>query len=224
LDEEVLARSFPTPGVVVDLGAGTGRALVPLVRRGHHGVAVDLSREMLDVIRDKADEESLTIDRVCANLVELGCLADGSADYCMCLFSTLGMIRGRGNRRRVLEHTRRMLKPGGVLVLHVHNLWYNLYDPGGPWWLLKNLWRAAVHRDIEAGDKFFDYRRIPNMFLHAFRRRELIGDLRRAGFRIRELIRLDPRRHRPLRFPWLFGDLRANGWIVVCQTSNMRRR
>ncbi len=218
LDEAVLARSFPTPGVVVDLGAGTGRALVPLVRRGHRGVAVDLSREMLDVIRDKADEESLSIDRVCANLVELGCLADASADYCMCLFSTLGMIRGRDNRGRVLDHTRRILKTGGMFVIHVHNLWYNLYDPGGPWWLLKNLWRAIVRRDIEAGDKFFDYRLIPNMFLHAFRRRELLGALRRAGFRVTELIRLDPRRHQPLRWPWLLGDLRANGWIVVCKS------
>ena len=30
-DEQVLARHFKPPGVVVDLGCGTGRALVPLV-------------------------------------------------------------------------------------------------------------------------------------------------------------------------------------------------
>ncbi len=216
-DEAVLARHFSPPGIVVDLGAGTGRALIPLVRRGHHGVAVDLSLEMLDVIRDKADEESLSVDRLCANLVELDCLADASVDYGMCLFSTLGMIRGSANRQRVLNHVARILKPGGIFVVHVHNLWYNLYDPGGPWWVLKNLWRAAVRRDIEAGDKFFDYRLIPNMYLHAFRRRELVGAIRRAGLSIKELIRLDQRRHRALRWPWLFGDLRANGWIVACQ-------
>jgi SAM-dependent methyltransferase len=216
-DEAVLARHFARPGVVVDLGAGTGRALVPLARRGFHGVAVDLSTEMLDVIGEKAAEEKLRIDRVLANMVELDCLADGMADYCMCLFSTLGMIRGGENRQRALGHVRRILKPGGRFVLHVHNFWYNLRDPGGPWWVLKSVVRALFSRDFEAGDKFFDYRQIPNMYLHVFRRRELLGALRRAGFRVVELIRLDPRRFRALRRPWFFGDLRANGWIVVCE-------
>jgi hypothetical protein len=90
--------------------------------------------------------------------------------------------------------------------------------------VLKSLVRSLVARDFEAGDKFFDYRRIPNMYLHVFRRRELIGALRRAGFRIVELIHLDPRRTRALRRPWLFGDLRANGWIVVCEAAARRVR
>lgn len=215
-DEQVLAKYFTRPGLVFDLGCGTGRALMPLARRGFRGLAIDLSAEMLAVVGAKAAEENLPIDRLLANLVELDCLADNSADYCISLFSTLGMIHGQRNRDRALAHVRRLLKPGGVFVLHVHNYWYNLYDPGGPWWLLKNLLRATVRRDIEAGDKFFDYRRIPNMFLHVFRRRELVRALTQAGFKIRELIPLDPRRHRALRWPKLFSNLRANGWIVVC--------
>lgn len=215
-DEEMLTRSFPRPGIVVDLGCGSGRALVPLARRGFHGIAVDLSLEMLLVVGEKADEEALPIDRLRANLVELDCLADGVADYAMCLFSTLGMIRGRANRATALRHVRRILKPSGVFVIHVHNFWYNLYDPGGPWWVIASVLRSLFARDFEAGDKFFDYRGVPKMFLHVFRRREILRDLRSAGFHIREVIRLDPRRHRALSRPWLFGDLRANGWIIVC--------
>lgn len=219
-DEAVLARHFATPGLVVDLGCGTGRALVPLVRRGHRGLAVDLSAEMLTVVGEKAAEENLPIDRVLANLVELGCLADGVADYAICLFSTLGMIRGSQNRLKFLRHVRRILKPGGVFVLHVHNFWYNLYDPGGPWWVLKSLLAAPFRRDFEVGDKFFDYRRIPNMYLHVFRRGELQRGLRQAGFGIREMIPLDYRRSAQLRRPWIAGDFRANGWIVVCERPN----
>jgi SAM-dependent methyltransferase len=216
-DEAVLARHFTRPGVIVDLGAGTGRALVPLARRGFHGVAVDLSTEMLEVIGEKAAEENLRIGRLRANLVELDCLADHVADYCVCLFSTLGMIRGGENRARAIAHARRILKPGGRFVLHVHNFWYNLRDPGGPWWVFKSLFRSLLVRDYEAGDKFFEYRQIPNMYLHVFRCGEVCRLLRRAGFDIVELIRLDPQRFRALRRPWLFGDLRANGWIVVCK-------
>jgi SAM-dependent methyltransferase len=218
-DEAVLARCFARPGLVVDLGCGTGRALVPLVRRGHRGLAVDLSAQMLAVVGEKTAEENLSIDRVRCNLVELGCLADGVADYAMCLFSTLGMIRGSANRRRMVEHVRRILKPGGLFALHAHNFWYNLYDPGGPWWVIKSVLAAPFRRDWEVGDKFFDYRQIPNMYLHVFRRCELLRLLRRAGFRIREMIPLDYRRAGPLRRPWLLGNLRANGWIIVCERA-----
>lgn len=215
-DEEILKRHFTRPGLVVDLGCGTGRALVPLVRAGHRGLAVDLSSEMLAVVGEKAAAESLAIERVVANLVELDCLADGIADYAICLFSTLGMIRGAKNRRRTVEHVRRILKPGGVFVLHVHNFWYNLFDPGGPWWVIKCVVTAPFRRDFDLGDKFFDYRGIPKMYLHVFRRSELLTLLKRAGFRIRELIPLDYRRTSTLRRRWLFGSIRANGWIVVC--------
>jgi SAM-dependent methyltransferase len=215
-DEEILRRYFARPGLVVDLGCGTGRALVPLVRAGHRGLAVDLSMEMLSVVGEKAEDEALPIHRVLANLVELDCLAEAIADYAICLFSTLGMIRGSENRRRAIEHVRRILRPGGVFVLHVHNFWYNLFDPGGPWWVLKSVAAAPFRNEFEIGDKFFDYRGIPQMYLHVFRRRELLTLLKGAGFRIRELIALDYRRTARLQRPWLMGNIRANGWIVVC--------
>jgi SAM-dependent methyltransferase len=216
-DEAVLTRHFARPGLLVDLGCGTGRLLVPFARRGFRGLAVDLSMPMLDVVGDKAREEDLPIDRLRANLTELDCLRDQVADYCISMFSTLGMIRDRANRRRALEHARRILKPGGKFVIHVHNRWYNLFDPQGRWWLLQNSLAAWLRRDQEPGDKFFDYRGIPNMFLHVFTRRELLADLKTAGFRVVEMIALDTQRRHALPRPWLFGRLRANGWIVVCQ-------
>lgn len=214
-DEQVVARHFRTPGLVADLGCGTGRALVSLCRRGFRGLAIDLSDNMLAVVRAKAAQENLPIECVRCNLVELD-LPDHSADYALCLFSTLGMIQGRANRQRVLGHARRILKPGGVFVLHVHNYWRQLYDPTGPGWLLANLLRAKLRGDIELGDKVFTYRGVPNMFLHVFTRPELVQSLQQAGFQIREIIPLSPARTRALRLPWLFGNFRANGWIIAC--------
>ncbi|MGH7135665.1 MAG: hypothetical protein ACREHD_07995, partial [Pirellulales bacterium] len=93
---------------------------------------------------------------------------------------------------------------------------FNLFDPQGRVWVLKNLLGALVLRNQEPGDKFFDYRGIPNMFLHVFTRRELQADLLSSGFRILEFIALDTARRHALRHPWFLGRLRANGWIVVC--------
>jgi SAM-dependent methyltransferase len=215
-DEQVLAEFLQPPGLVADLGCGTGRALVPLVKSGHRGLAVDLSPHMLRVVQEKSRLDQLPIDCLQANLVQLGALRDDSIDHAICLFSTLGMIRGRANRRQALDHVRRILKPKGRFVLHVHNYWYNLRDPQGPVWLVGNLFTAPFRKDMEVGDKWFPYRGLPSMFLHVFRWRELAADLRATGFQLLKRIPLDtPRRH-PLRWPWLLGSLRTNGWIVVC--------
>ncbi|NQU23964.1 MAG: class I SAM-dependent methyltransferase [Candidatus Nealsonbacteria bacterium] len=216
-DEQVLARHFTRPGLVVDLGCGTGRALVALARRGFRGLGVDLSPAMLRIVAEKARAENLPISVLRANLVQLDCLAGGSFDYAVSLFSTLGMIRGRGHRRQALGHVRRALKPGGLFVLHVHNFWFNLFDPVGRRWLLGHLLSVPFRRGEQRGDKFFHYRGIPEMFLHTFTLGELRGELAAAGFRIKELIPLAMGRQRPLSCPWLFGRFRANGWIMVCE-------
>jgi ubiquinone/menaquinone biosynthesis C-methylase UbiE len=216
-DEAVAARYFTKPGLVADLGCGTGRALVPLVRSGHRGLAVDMSRPMLEVVAEKAREENLPIACLQASLVQLDAIGDATLDYAICLFSTLGMIHGRENRQAVLCHAQRILKPGGLLVLHVHNLWHNLLTSAGRVWLAGNLLKSMVRRDTEPGDKFFDYRGIPNMFLHTFRQGEIVGAIRKAGFSLAEMIPLDAARDAALPRPWLFGRLRANGWIFVCK-------
>ena len=216
-DQQVLARLFRPPGLVVDLGCGTGRALLPLARRGFRGLAVDLSPDMLQIVARKARAENLPIQLLQANLVELDCIRSRSVDYAVCLFSTLGMIRPRQYRHRLLAHVRRILKPGGLFVLHVHNLWYNLFDPAGRRWLARHVLAVLLGRRLELGDKFFYYRAIPQMFLHTFTRRELVRALHHADFRIRELIPLDSDRQRPLRRSWFFGGFRANGWVVVCE-------
>jgi ubiquinone/menaquinone biosynthesis C-methylase UbiE len=216
-DEQVLARHFHRPGLVVDLGCGTGRALVGLARRGFHGVAVDLSPHMLGIVAEKARLEKLNIECVQANLVELDCLADRSADYAICLFSTLGMIRGRAHRQQALDHIRRILKPGGLFVIHVHNFWYNLFDPLGRRWLVQHAMDKIRHGDMQLGDKFFPFHGIGQLFLHTFTQRELRKALRRAGFKAREWIPLDTDRQRPLRHRWFCSRFRANGWIAVCE-------
>ncbi len=216
-DEAILREHFTRPGLLVDLGCGSGRHCVAFARHGFPVLAVDLSLPMLRVVGEKARREDLPIARIAANMVQLGCLADQSVDYAICMFSTLGMIAGRANRHQALLHIRRMLKPGGLFALHVHNRWRNLYDPQGRRWVVANQLSAWLGSELEAGDKVYDYRGIPNMRLHVFTRRELCRDLRKAGLEIQRVVPLDTARRHALSHPWWLGRLRANGWIVVCQ-------
>jgi len=203
--------------IVADFGCGTGRALVATGKQGHRGLAIDMSTKMLQIVQRKAIENNLHIDCVKANLVDLDGFRDSSIDHGVCLFSTLGMIQGNSNRQSAMTHFRRMLKPGGKLILHVHNYWYNLYDPGGPKWMARNAWQSLRSKEIERGDRTYPYRGVYNMFLHVFTRGEIRRLLRRAGFASLRFIPLSPVRMTALSHAWFLSNFRCNGWVVICQ-------
>ncbi len=117
-----------------------------------------------------------------SNLVELEWLGDAVLDMSVCLFSSIGMIRGRQHRVTFLRHVRRTLKSDGIFILHVHNRGHSWLDPQGPGWLLQTWLKSHTTKDWEYGDRVYVYRGLPRMFLHIYSRRELIADLRGAGF------------------------------------------
>jgi SAM-dependent methyltransferase len=206
LDLRFAERHFPTPGRLVDLGCGTGRLLVPFARRGFSCLGVDLSDAMLDVVREKAEQEGLNIDRLKANLVELDPLPAASFDYAACLFSTLGMIRERDNRARFLSHVRRILRPGGVFVLHAHNAGFRFGRVG--------------RRGPEPGDRTMpQHCGGAELTLHHYTRRELVGELAAAGFRVRELVPVGTRPDGRLPVAWLLPGVRAYGFLAAAEAS-----
>lgn len=218
LIDDILVREGELSGkLVADLGCGTGRALVPLMKHGLRGLAIDLSPTMLDIVRQKTVSLGLPIHSIQANLCELDFLRDDSVDFAISLFSTLGMIQGETNRKEALKHTFRILKSQGLFVVHVHNFWFNLFDPGGPWWLLKNLWESRSKKGIERGDKYYSYRGVAKMFLHVFSRREIVKALQGAGFLVEKVVPLDTRLGKELRSGSFLGYIRASGWILVCR-------
>ena len=216
-DLEVVHRRLARPGRVVDLGCGAGRVSIPFALAGHEVLCVDLSQAMLDIVGEKARAAGARVDRLRANLVELGCLADEFADYALAMFSTLAMIAGRDNRAAALAHARRILKHGGLLIVHAHNRWTNLRTRDGRRWLADSLWRAWFDREHAWGDKYFDAWGVANIHLHVYTRRELRRELTAAGFEIVESVPLAIDGGRRLTAAWWFENLRAGGWIVVCR-------
>jgi len=212
-DRRAVDARFTEPGPLIDLGCGAGRHAVRFARRGFPVTAVELSQAMLRTVGAKADAGGLNILRVRANLCDLGCLPAGRFSYALSMFSTLGMIRGSGPRRQALSEAYRVLRPGGRLALHAHNLWLNLRDPQGRRWLLGQVGRMLL-RHPELGDRRMTYRGIPAMEVHLYRWRELKHDLRSAGFRIDEVLPIDAVNARPIAAPWFWPGVRAGGWIV----------
>jgi ubiquinone/menaquinone biosynthesis C-methylase UbiE len=219
LDRDFLRESFPQIGRLADLGCGTGRLALDFAARGFDVVGVDLSDHMLEVTQRKMIETGLHLQLLKANLCDLSPLDTGSFDYVISMFSTLGMIVGTSARRQALAEIHRILKPAGLFGLHVHNRWFNLFDPQGRRWLARNLYAQLVGSP-HAGDKVQSrYRGIPNLRIHLFSARELRRELFSAGFRIKRWLPLAPDRTGGISFPNLLSTVRANGWLVIAQRS-----
>lgn len=217
-DTQVLLQHFTRPGRLVDLGCGTGRHALEFASRGFEVLGVDLSAEMLQQLQMKAGAAGLEVAALRANLCELSGLVDATFDYAILMYATLGMIPAAEDRRGVLQQARRLLRPGGRLALHVHNLWFNLFDSQGRAWLWKDHWQHWL-RGRPGGDRIVHDRGIPNFQMHVFSRGEIIRLLRETGFRIASCQPLNATASGPLPCPALCGAWRANGWIWIAEGS-----
>lgn len=217
-DTQVLLQQFAEPGRLIDLGCGTGRHALEFATRGFDVLGVDLSREMLIQLQAKSRATGVDVATLQANLCDLDGLHDASFDYAILMYATLGMIPAGEDRVRLLSHTRRLLKSGGRFALHVHNLWFNLFDAQGRAWLWKDR-RQRWLRGQPGGDRVVHDRGIPNFQMHVFSQREIQQLLTAAGFSIELWQPLNATASGPLPSPWLCGGLRSNGWIIVGQVD-----
>ena len=221
--EDYLPQAASDGALIADLGCGTGRTRELVHRKGYRLLGIDLSQSMLIHFVQKSNRGANEVggQDLClrANLVTLDCLADCTIDHAVCLFSSLGMIRGAKNRRRALQHFYRILKPGGFFFLHVHNRWASLRDPGGIKHLARSWWRARRDPEFDFGDRVYGYRGLPNMFLHSYSRRALHSDLRQAGFESIKIVPLTIQGDKGLHWGWLGTSVRAGGFMAIARRS-----
>lgn len=216
IDRAFVERHCPRSGRLLDLGCGTGRLLLAMVRRDCWTLGIDLSQEMLRVAADKARSANVAVELLRANIAELDCLREASFDAVACLFSTLGMVLGENQRRRVAAQAFRVLRPGGRFLLHVHNRWFNAWDRNGRAWLLRDGLRFWIGG--ESGDRVMPvHQGIAGLTLHLFTRREACRLLTDAGFRLIEVQPISLRSDGRLPWPAWFGWLRAYGYLLAAE-------
>jgi SAM-dependent methyltransferase len=117
-----ILRSHPEPGSVLDVGCGRGLMLADLARRGWRAVGVEMS----DAASRHA-REVLGLDVRVGDLAD--CRFEAGAFDVVCFFHVLEHLRDPGE---ALAEARRVIKPGGRLLIEVPNFGsFQSYLAGG---------------------------------------------------------------------------------------------
>jgi SAM-dependent methyltransferase len=115
-------RCAGAEGPVLELGCGTGRITLPLVRAGHAVVGVDVSAPMLDRLRTKADATLATAERarLAWHHADMAALQLGRrCARVLCPYSAFTYLVEPVHRARALAAVLRHLEPDGRFTLDV---------------------------------------------------------------------------------------------------------
>lgn len=125
---------------VLEVGCGTGRILLPLLREGFHLDGMDSSANMVRLLREKAVDQTLKADIRIQRMEEL----DMGKRYSLIFIPgfSLQMVASRKLLRESLLRFHKHLEPGGRLAVSLFFPWEEMENdqPGG-WHLRKKVQR-----------------------------------------------------------------------------------
>lgn len=146
----------------LDAGCGTGNYSIELSKKGAITTGFDSSPDMLALAVAKARKEGLAINFIQADALSISALPDNSFDIVL----SVGMLCFVKEREGALVELRRVLKPGGRLVVGV----LNRCSPWAVLRRLKGMFKETIYNQVS--------------FISPA---ELDDSLKKAGFKVKEL-------------------------------------
>jgi SAM-dependent methyltransferase len=108
-------------GNVLELAIGTGRIAVPLSQRGISVTGIELSPDMIAVLRTKADAKSITVHQGDMSNFEL----PEKFDLIYLIFNTISNLLTQDEQVRCFECASRHLTNSGVFVIEINTIaWF----------------------------------------------------------------------------------------------------
>ena len=168
---------------VLDAGCGNGRLYRQVKAKKIDYLGIDFSKELLKIAKKQNPKAKF----------KNGDLADEKTwqglknyDICFCL-AVLHHFPTLGDQLNVLEHICKVLKPNGLLVISVWNLWqkrfWKLHLEQVFWKIFKGFkfkWLLVPYK-VADGRKIITQ---VNRFMYCFTNKELENLLKKSGFKI----------------------------------------
>jgi ubiquinone/menaquinone biosynthesis C-methylase UbiE len=180
-DAKFLLDYIKEGDTVLDLGCGNGRAFRQMKERGAQYIGVDFSEELIKEAKSIHSEADFRV----GNALQLP-FVDEFFDKIYC-FAVLHHIPSKQLRKQFMEETQRVLKPGGVLILTVWDLWSN---PRAKKTLCKNrLKKLFFASSLGWNDVFYLWKDVrgevlAKRYVHMFKEREVTKLAKQSGLEV----------------------------------------
>jgi len=184
--------SLPKNNVVADIGCGNGRHLIPCARHCKKVIGLDVSKKLLDIVKNKSEQEKLN------NILLLQCdavkmpLKDNIIDAAL-FIASLHNIRDRDNRIKALKELKRILKKDGRALISVWSKYRDEYK--------KSFFDRITNKGKPAhGDTNIYWRQhglnVPRYY-HIYRKNKFIKELEEANLEIVDFqeVKLHTKKH-----------------------------
>ena len=116
--ETVWEKHNCTPKLVFDLACGTGSLTLELSKRGYEMIGADLSPEMLEIAREKAEEEKQDILYLLQDMREFELY--GTVDSIVCTCDSLNYLLEEEELLEVFRLVENYLDPKGLFVFDMN--------------------------------------------------------------------------------------------------------
>lgn len=116
---EIFRRNRLKPGLIADLGCGTGSFCLEMARRGYEMIGIDISAEMLSCARQKALEADADILFLNQDMTSFELY--GTVDAVTCLMDSVNYVTYKSDLKRLFKLVTNYLNPGGLLVFDINS-------------------------------------------------------------------------------------------------------
>jgi SAM-dependent methyltransferase len=116
-----LAKTLGAPSQcpILDVGAGTGRNTLPLLRLGFPAEALELAPALIQMLRDDAEKEQLQVVVHANNFLDEDLPLPENHYKLVFLSEVTAHFRNSTQLKRLFENAERILQPGGLLLFNV---------------------------------------------------------------------------------------------------------
>lgn len=169
--------------MVVDLGCGNGRHLIPCAEHCKEVIGLDISKELLSITKKKLKEKNLDNTILLhANMTNIP-LKNDTVDSIL-FIAALHNIKGKDRRIQSLKEVKRVLKKDGTALISVWSRWQDKYRKHFlKKWFTKKGQTEFGDIDIYWKQHGLD---IPR-FYHLYSKKEFIEDILKSGLKIEKI-------------------------------------
>jgi S-adenosylmethionine-dependent methyltransferase len=119
----LIDKYFPKQGKVCDIGGGTGRYTIELLRKGYLVSLLDLSDEEIRLANIQLNKNGLLAEKLIVGDARDLSMFESNAFDAALLLGPLYHIVESSERAKVLQELKRILKPQGVAIIAYLNSW-----------------------------------------------------------------------------------------------------